>query len=104
MSWNNKDNTVVKIDKELEELIPLYLENRKKDIESITSALEKHDFETIRTLGHSMKGSGGGYGFDEISTIGKGIEQAAKSQDHEEIRRLIKKLSQYVENIQIIYE
>lgn len=94
----------VVIDRELEDLIPGYLENRKKDIEKIESSLNQSDFETIRVTGHSMKGSGGGYGFDRISEIGKSIEEAAKSQDVPTIKNEIKNLGDYVNNVNITFE
>jgi DNA-binding NarL/FixJ family response regulator len=59
--------TVVKIDRDLEDLIPGYLEKRLADVTSIREAAGKNDFEMIRVLGHTMKGSGGGYGFDRIT-------------------------------------
>ena len=46
---------VVKIDADLEELVPEYLENREEDVKSISELLEKDDFEKVRILGHSMK-------------------------------------------------
>jgi len=94
---------IVRIDKDLEDLIPGYIENRHKDIKSISASLENGDFENISILGHSMKGSGGGYGFDEITTIGASIEKAAKENDAEEIKRWIEKLSHYIESVEMIY-
>ncbi len=94
----------IKIDKDLEDLIPRYLENRRRDIELIQEAMGKSDFETIRVLGHSMKGSGGGYGFDAITEIGKLIEESTKKMDTEEISRQIEALSEYLDNINIVYE
>ncbi len=93
----------VVIDKDLEDLIPGYLENRKKDIVKTEKSLLEKDFETIRVIGHSMKGSGGGYGFDKISEIGKGIEEAAKSGDVASIQTRLKELGEYVENVRISY-
>ncbi|MCX8022677.1 MAG: Hpt domain-containing protein [Syntrophorhabdaceae bacterium] len=104
MQGDEEKRIVLTIDKDLEDLIPIYLENRRKDIKTILSSLEKDDFETIRTLGHSMKGSGGGYGFDEISNIGKEIEMEAKKSNGEEIKRLLERLSWYLEHIEIVYE
>jgi len=95
---------IITIDKDLEDLIPGYIENRRMDIASIEAALRKNDFETIRVLGHSMKGSGGGYGFDKITEIGKRIEEAAKAMETGEINRQIAALSEYLSNINIVYE
>jgi HPt (histidine-containing phosphotransfer) domain-containing protein len=94
----------ITIDKDLEDLIPGYIENRRKDIASIREALGKNDLETIRILGHSMKGSGGGYGFDAITDIGKRIEEAAKKMEKEEIMRQISALSEYITSINIVYK
>lgn len=99
----NSERIVVHIDADLEDLIPGYLENRQKDIKNMKNALVKGDYDTVRILGHSMKGSGGGYGFDEISEIGKLIEESAKQKDDEAIRKLIERLSNYLERINIIY-
>ena len=41
------EKIIVQVDSDLEDLIPGYLENRNKDIESITEALRQNDFETI---------------------------------------------------------
>jgi sigma-B regulation protein RsbU (phosphoserine phosphatase) len=45
--------------------------------------LRKHARRLVHR--HDLKGSGGGYGFNEISTIGKSIEEAAKRSDGEAI-------------------
>ncbi|MCX5811348.1 MAG: Hpt domain-containing protein [Proteobacteria bacterium] len=99
----SKGKTIVRIDKDLEDLIPGYLENRQKDIKSLLVSLGREDYESIRIIGHSMKGSGGGYGFDDISTLGKSIEEAAKDKNYEAIKRYAYELSIYLENIDIIY-
>ncbi len=111
MSHNN-DNTekiIVRIDPDLEELIPEYLKNRRKDIETIIRLLKDgvfedfFDFEDIRILGHSMKGSGGGYGFDRIGEIGKSIEDAAKTKDRETIKSCVDELSSYLNRVEICF-
>ena len=95
---------VVKIDADLEELVPEYLENREEDVKSISELLEKDDFEKVRILGHSMKGSGGGYGFDRISEIGKTIEDSAKEKNLNEIKKGVEQLSHYLQNVEVVYE
>lgn len=94
----------VKVDKDLQDLAPGYLQGRREDLKTLYSALEKIDYESIRVLGHSMKGSGGGYGFDNITEIGKQIEMAAGNQDLAAMREGIQELSQYLSCITIIYE
>jgi HPt (histidine-containing phosphotransfer) domain-containing protein len=93
----------IQIDDELADLIPGYLENRRKDIHSILEALRGGDHEAIRYLGHSMKGSGGGYGFQAITDIGRAIETAAQEGNAEEIRVHVEALMNYLDRIEIVY-
>lgn len=64
--------------------------------------LAKGDFETIRIKGHSMKGSGGGYGFDEITEIGALLEKGAKAVDGVVVGELISRLADYLANIDVV--
>ncbi|MGH8056165.1 MAG: Hpt domain-containing protein, partial [Candidatus Entotheonellia bacterium] len=88
---------IVHVDAELQELIPGYLDNRLADIHAMQAALVQGDYESIRILGHSMKGSGGGYGFDAITEIGSALEQDAKGRNAEAIRTWVGQLATYLE-------
>jgi len=95
---------LVRVDPDLADLIPGFLDNRRKDITAMQEALVQSDYETIRVLGHSMKGAGGGYGFETITEIGAALEKAAKGKSSETIRRWIGELSVYLDRVEIIYE
>ena len=71
----------VKVAKDLEDLIPVFLSNRNKEVDSLRVALAAADFEQLRQLGHRMKGVGNSYGFAHVSTLGKHIEDGARSGD-----------------------
>ncbi len=101
---DRSEKIVVYVDPEIADIVPGFLENRQKDIKSIQGALLKEDYETIQTLGHSMKGSGAGYGFDAISDIGSMLEQEAENRNVEGIRRGVEELSTYLEQIDVVYE
>ena len=92
------------MDEDLIDLIPRYLENRWSDIRAIEVALEKEDFETVRLLGHSMKGSGGGYGLHAVTDIGREIEEAAKAADPDTTREWLDKLADFLERVKVIPE
>jgi HPt (histidine-containing phosphotransfer) domain-containing protein len=72
---------IVKVDPDLIEIVPQFLENVIDDIAAIGEAVAEGDFEKARILGHSMKGAGAGYGFDRLSDYGKVIESAAAAKD-----------------------
>jgi HPt (histidine-containing phosphotransfer) domain-containing protein len=101
---NSRKKIILNINSELEPIVPRFLELRHEDIKSIDGALEHGDFETITRMGHSMKGSGAGYGFDYISEIGVAIEKAAKENNTEDIRRWVDELSVYLEKVEVVYD
>ncbi len=94
----------VRVDPDLEDLIPGFLENRRKDLQQLNGALKAGDFDVIRTLGHKMKGDGGGYGFQRITEIGAALEQAAKEKRVQEIRRQVVELTGYLDRVEVVYE
>lgn len=87
-------------DPRLQSLIPAYLAKRRDDIQAVQAALAGSDFETIRTIGHKMHGTGGGYGFDEITEIGAQMERAADIRNVEEVQRSVAKLTEYLNRIE----
>ena len=94
----------IRVDPVLQELIPGYLENRGKDLLVYQQALENENFDTIGILGHSMKGSGGGYRFNDLSSIGRAIEKAAMNKDKESIRQSIIDLEEFLKRLEVVYD
>src|SRR5260370_21925476 len=68
---------------------PAFLANRRLDVAKLRDALAARDFTTVQTIGHNCKGTGLGYGFPEISSIGSVIEAAARAQDVERVMQSI---------------
>ena len=101
---DNSGKILVGVDSDIQDIIPGFLGHRHDDIESILKALDHDDYETVRILGHSMKGAGGGYGFDGITELGQSMELAAMSQNTQEVRKLVCELSTYLESVEVVYE
>lgn len=98
-----KDRITVEISRDLEEIVPIFLGNRENDLKTLRDALTRHDFGTIQTLGHRMKGDGGGYGFDRITEIGATMERVAKQKDHSLTEQQILQLEDFLRRVVIIY-
>jgi len=98
------EKIVVRVDADLEDLIPGYLQNRHQDVESILQAVDKQDFETIKVLGHTMKGTGGGYGFDAISEMGRDLETAAIEAKVPAIRQKAATLLAYLQAVEVVFQ
>jgi CheY-like chemotaxis protein/HPt (histidine-containing phosphotransfer) domain-containing protein len=84
---------------DLDRLRQKFLSNRRHDLEALASALSTHDWATIKTLGHRMKGLAGSYGFDEIGAIGSLLEKAAGEQEPDRIASGIQELTQILERL-----
>jgi Hpt domain len=96
------DRIAVTIDPDLAELVPGFLNNRRRDVDKLTTLLEAGNFADIRMIGHSMKGAGGGYGFDPITDIGDIIERAALAADSAVIRASIERLADYLARVDVV--
>jgi CheY-like chemotaxis protein/HPt (histidine-containing phosphotransfer) domain-containing protein len=101
---DGKEKCVAYVDTDLQGLIPEYFEERQEDIKKMQDAVKVQDYETIRLLGHSIKGTGGSFGFHALTDIGAHLEAAAKAKDSEAVTRLVYELEEYIDNVQIMYE
>ena len=99
-----EDGYIVKVAKDLEDLIPAFLSNRKKELETLRTALAAADFETLRQLGHRMRGVGNSYGFEHVSLLGKEIEEGARSRDQTSLAGHIAAYGEYLSKVQVAYE
>lgn len=97
------EKIVVEVDAELADLVPNFLANRKKDLQQISAAIERSDHAALRIIGHNMKGVGGGYGFGDITELGKNLELAAKDANQDAIRSVLQRYQDYLSNIEIRY-
>ena len=94
----------VTVDSDLADLIPGFLENRRRDVETLRVSLRDGDWDTVTMLGHRMKGAGGGYGFDGISHIGAGIERAGTTRDEAGASGLVDELEHYLGRVDLVFE
>lgn len=94
----------VTVAKDLADLIPVFFENRKKEIANLRAALAAGDFEQLRQLGHRMKGVGNSYGFAAISDIGKRVEDGAKTADKAGLNACVVEYADYLSKVQVVYE
>lgn len=95
------EKIIIQVDEDLSGLIPAYLKNQRAAVEKMRTALDARDYETIRVTGHGMKGTGAGYGFEEISEIGSQLERAAKGKDAKGVPPLILRLADYLARIEV---
>jgi HPt (histidine-containing phosphotransfer) domain-containing protein len=99
-----RDKIIVVVDPQIAVLVPRFLANRAADVEKIRAALAGADFAAIRVAAHGMKGSGGGYGFPEISRLGEAMEEGARQRDAAAVTALVTSLEAYLGRVEVKYE
>jgi PAS domain S-box-containing protein len=99
-----KDRIPVKVRSIVADLVPGFLDARRKEVGAIREALDRNEFETIRVTGHNMKGTGSSYGFPPITEIGRRLEEAAAARAREEIRRQVAALTDYLDRVDVLPE
>jgi signal transduction histidine kinase/ActR/RegA family two-component response regulator len=95
------DRIQVTVEAWLKPVVGGYLEKRRGDVRKLRTALDRGDFAAIRTLGHQMSGTGGGYGFEPITEIGSALEESALNGDTARMRASIEDLDRYLSGVQV---
>jgi HPt (histidine-containing phosphotransfer) domain-containing protein len=94
---------VVRVDAELEPLIPRFLEKRRAEVEVLRRAADDGDLATLRALGHALKGTAGGYGFDHLTDLGARLERAAVAGSVAEARDAVAEIQAYLPRVRVVF-
>ena len=93
---------LLRAESKFENRIPAYLQNCRQNVIVMLDALDRVDFETVTSLGHQMRGSGGAFGFQAITDIGAALQQAGENADNEVSRKCVRELSNYLDGVRTI--
>jgi CheY-like chemotaxis protein/HPt (histidine-containing phosphotransfer) domain-containing protein len=100
---NEQDDIImVSVDPDLAPLIPGFLQSIRDQISHLSELLREGNYADIQKTGHSLKGVGGGYGFQRITDLGAQIEQLARSSQYDGIAIGIADLQNYLARVQIV--
>jgi hypothetical protein len=91
------------VDSSIADLVPEYMQNRRKEVELLKRYLEEGDFDKIAGLAHRMVGVGTPYGFHHISSLAKVIHETARASDRDTVSSLIAEYAHYVKHVTIKY-
>ena len=94
------DAIPVLVDGRLRSLVARFLLNCGRDLARLRAALDGGDLAVTRTIGHSLGGVGGSYGFEEITRIGRAIEERSIRGDAASVGNLAAQLEDYLARVQ----
>ncbi|HXM39604.1 MAG TPA: response regulator, partial [Bryobacteraceae bacterium] len=86
----------VQIPPGIEVIVPGYLAARRKELPEMMALLAASGFERLAFLAHDLKGTGGAYGFPDLTRMGAAMEHSAKQMDTGALRVQLTELSSYL--------
>ena len=98
---NASPPVVVHVESDILDLVPGYLDNRRADLVTLRQHLNRRAFEPLRVIAHGIAGSGGAYGFPDLTRIGRVMQAAAQAADIPKIQRLLDELEVYLESVEV---
>ncbi|MFH1138816.1 MAG: response regulator [Pseudomonadota bacterium] len=97
-----KMGAVVRVDAQLEPLIPAFLRQKRADLISMKEALEGGDEERLRLLAHNLRGAAMMYGFNDLAEAVRALEKLMR--EGREIGTGLDDLFVYVDNIKVEFD
>ena len=85
-------------DEEWAEMQEIYINHTSKELDKIKNQPNLASLDSIRTFGHNIKGSGGMYGFNEVTELGLLIETAAKEGNLDSIKSNLEVLKDFLQS------
>lgn len=94
-------NNVVEISSDLKELVPGYVDRLKGNLEQAAQFMAAGNLGDVQRFGHNLKGSGAGYGFQQLTELGAKLETAAVGKNVPEMNSLIAEIKTYINSVTI---
>lgn len=76
----------------LQELLDIYVEDFFEKYPRLKQAISQNDFNSIRDIGHSIKGSSGNLSLNGLYETAYGIELSGRNKDIEQAKMLFSRL------------
>ena len=92
---------VINPEEDLLDLIPGFLDNRRKDLVLAKQFLSSHEFGSLSNLGHTIKGVARPYGFDYLEKISIELENCALIKDLEGCRSAVVEMQYYLDHLSL---
>jgi hypothetical protein len=101
MEHDMNDRIRLKVEPALRELIPGFLENRRRDLERMRQALYAGDLAAIRDVGQNIRCFSRVYGVEQLTALGEEIRCAAEEASTVRIVHLQGRLADYLSRVEL---
>ncbi len=93
----------VHIKESYREIFPIYINNRREEIEAINELLEQNNYSKIEMIAHKLAGNAGTYGVPDLGRLGKEMESAAKDRKAQQVLSTLRKIEDYITELKVEY-
>ena len=94
-------STLYEHEPELVDLVHLYIAKLPAIVDELAQEIHNKNWAKVKSKSHDMKGTGGGYGYPQITEIAKKIEACVLKQDYEQLPALVDGLFVLLKRIQL---
>lgn len=94
-------STLYENEPELVDLVHLYVEKLPSIIDELAQAIRGENWAKVKSKAHDMKGTGGGYGYPQITELAKQIETNVLKQEYARLPELLDALYLLLRRIQL---
>jgi len=97
-------NEALEIDERIASLLPVLVSTSLRQCAELRECSAQARWPGARSIGHTLRGAGGSYGFDEMARIGEGIEAAADARDAAQLATLAGRLEGFLARVSRLME
>lgn len=90
---------LVESDPDLADLVEEFVAGLGQRVQRMCTAVEKADYDDLRTAAHQLKGSAGGYGYPALTTVAAKLETEAARKSLEQCRATLAEIESLVRRV-----
>lgn len=88
---------------DMEDLLPPFLARRWAEVDELRAAADAGDWDLIRRVAHRIRGSGGAYGFMELTDLAKELGAAAQAPSPSETSAVLDRLQSFLADLRVSF-
>jgi len=96
-------NNVVYVDRDFEDVLPQFMDIKRKDVEKIKAMMKESDYEGISSIAHKLKGACAVYGFKVISELSREMESYCMIKDMNRIKEIVVSIEKFLDEAEVIF-
>ena len=94
---------IIKVERYLEPLMQKFIDYVHEQLGGLDRAIEEGNLKEIKRVGHTLKGTCGGYGFEHLSALSKSLEELDGTDTKKRATELVAAMRRSLQESEIEY-